>query len=107
MTRLLPTLVRIGSCGPTGPRFCAKSSALAGGPATPRATKALAVANPRRPIRVSEDIVISFQASAQTMLSLMGSLAHLGKTRCGFCHNIHCDFCHTCKMCALRKQRAL
>src|SRR5262249_46435337 len=97
MMRLLPTVVRMGWCGPTGPRFRVASSAYAGRPAAQRATKALAAASPKRPVRVSIDIVSLLPTSAQVILSLMESLAHRGKTRCGFCHNKSGDFSHTAK----------
>src|SRR5262245_59665130 len=68
MTRLLPTVVRMGSCGPTGPRFWDSSSARADGLTPVRATRAIAAA--KLSMRVSGNIVRSPLNPAQAHLEL-------------------------------------
>src|SRR5262252_10743854 len=86
MTRLLPTVVRMGLLGPTGPRFWIISSALAGVLIAVRANRELAAANFRK-LRVSGNIVESpLEWPLKIILSMLEILATRADSRCGNWH---------------------
>src|SRR5262245_41590156 len=87
MTRLLPTLVRIGSLGPTGPRFWASSSADAEALATVRASTP-AAAKPYNQFLVNGFIFESPFFGSSLFLSVRRFLHAAALDRCDISHMI-------------------